>query len=47
MIGVVSSVLPARADETCPLTDPAFNRYYTVDPAIACVYGGGLVNNAE
>jgi hypothetical protein len=46
----LTTLMPARAEAasmTCPLTDPAFNRYYTVDPAIACVYGGGLVNNSS
>jgi hypothetical protein len=44
-----SSLAPSRAEAaalTCPAEDPAFNRYYTVDPAIACVYGGGNLNNS-
>lgn len=45
----LASLIPTSAEAasmTCPVTDAAFDRYYTVDPAIACVYGGGNLNNA-
>jgi hypothetical protein len=32
---------------TCPTDDGlgTYNRFYTVDPALACVFGGGEINN--